>query len=159
MGDVDSNSNLNNYKKSGPIGSMTILVAYDGSDPAQKAVEHAVRNYGDEEIILLNVVEVPTGLIDASIDFIQEQLKEERGETREKVSDELKELLRTEDIEFRFETLFGKPSKEIVSFAEENNVDTIVIGSHGRENVSRVLLGSVAENVVRRAPTTVAVVR
>lgn len=138
---------------------MTILVAYDGSDPAQQAVEHAVRNGGTEEIVLLHVVEVPTGLIDAGIDFVQEQLKEERGETTGAVSDELKAFLEAEDVEFRFETVFGKPSREIVSFAEEHDIETIVVGSHGRESVSRVLLGSVAENVVRRSPTTVTVVR
>ena len=138
---------------------MTILVAYDGSGPAQQAVEYAVRNGSTEEIVLLHVVEVPTGLIDAGIDFVQEQLKEERGETTGAVSDELKEFLRAEDVEVRFETAFGKPSREIVSFAEEHDIETIVVGSHGRESVSRVLLGSVAENVVRRSPTTVTVVR
>ena len=138
---------------------MTILVAYDGSGPAQQAVEYAVRNGSTEEIVLLHVVEVPTGLIDAGIDFVQEQLKEERGETTGAVSDELKAFLEAEDVEFRFETVFGKPSREIVSFAEEHDIETIVVGSHGRESVSRVLLGSVAENVVRRSPTTVTVVR
>jgi nucleotide-binding universal stress UspA family protein len=57
------------------------------------------------------------------------------------------------------ETIVGVPSRAIVEWAEENEVDGVVIGSHGREGVSRVLLGSVAETVVRRSPVPVTVVR
>lgn len=138
---------------------MAILVAYDGSHPAQRAVEHAVSTYPDEEIILLGVVEASDGSIEAGIDLIQEKLKTVRDETSEEVSEEVKELVRKSDVDFRMETVVGKPSRAIVSFADENDVDVIVIGSHGRAGVSRVLLGNVAENVVRRAPTTVTVVR
>jgi len=46
-----------------------------------------------------------------------------------------------------------------VEYAEESDVDHIVIGSHGRSGVSRILLGSVAESVVRRADMPVTVVR
>ena len=49
--------------------------------------------------------------------------------------------------------------REIIGFAEDNDVSHIVIGSHGRTGASRVLLGSVAQTVVRRAPTPVTVVR
>ena len=47
--------------------------------------------------------------------------------------------------------LTGVPDQEILAFAEEVNADLIVIGSHGRTGISRLLLGSVAEAVVRRA--------
>lgn len=122
---------------------MTVLVAYDGSRPAQKAVGHAVEKYSDEEVVLLRVVEVSTGSLAAGIDLIQERLKEEREEVSTEVSEEVEELVDTTDVEF----------------AEETDVDTIVVGSHGREGVSRVFLGGVAEKVVRRAPMTVTVVR
>jgi len=45
----------------------------------------------------------------------------------------------------------GDAPQEIVQFAAERNIDLIVMGTHGREGVARVLLGSVAETVVRRA--------
>lgn len=56
-------------------------------------------------------------------------------------------------------TVVGTPARSIVAYAEEENVDYVVMGSHGRSGVSRVLLGSVAESVVRRAPCPVLVVR
>lgn len=138
---------------------MTILVPYDGSHPAQNAVEHAVRAADGEEIVLLRVIEVSDGMIEAGIDLVQEKLKERQNRETGELSAEIRALIDTEDVEFRIETAVGKPSREIVSFAEDNDVTQIVIGSHGREGVSRVLLGNVAENVVRRAPTTVTVVR
>ena len=49
----------------------------------------------------------------------------------------------------------GKPSDEIVRYAHEREIDLIVMGTHGRQGMSRVILGSVAERVVRKAPCPV----
>jgi len=48
-------------------------------------------------------------------------------------------------------TVAGVPSREIVAYARDHGIDLIVMGTHGRTGVSRVLLGSVAEAVVRRS--------
>jgi len=141
---------------------MAVLVAYDGSDPAQKAVKRAVRavrECGEEEIVLLRVIEAADGMLEAGVDIVQDRLREIQEEKQSELSEDIRELLEAEDIEFRIETVAGKPSREIVAFAAEHDVSEIVVGSHGRKGVSRVLLGNVAENVVRRAPTTVIVVR
>jgi nucleotide-binding universal stress UspA family protein len=53
----------------------------------------------------------------------------------------------------------GDPATEIARAAQEWPADIIVMGSHGRGGISRVLLGSVAEQVVRHAPCPVLVVR
>ena len=53
----------------------------------------------------------------------------------------------------------GDPADAIVRYAHEHDVDVIVMGTRGREGVARVLLGSVAEKVVRRAPCPVLTVR
>jgi universal stress protein A len=53
----------------------------------------------------------------------------------------------------------GEPAAEIVAAAEDGNYDAIVVGTHGRTGLAHVLLGSVAERVVRRAPMPVVTVR
>ena len=72
--------------------------------------------------------------------------------------DRLRNLLTTEEAEeLRPECAMrvGLAPDEIVRYAQEHEVDLIVMGTHGREGVSRVLLGSVAEKVVRKAPCPV----
>ena len=53
----------------------------------------------------------------------------------------------------------GSPVSEIVKYADANEIDVIVIGTHGRTGLGHVLMGSVAENVVRHATCPVLVVR
>ena len=53
----------------------------------------------------------------------------------------------------------GSPVDEILSYVEGEGMDVVVMGTHGRSGVSRFLLGSVAERVIRRSPVPVHVVR
>jgi nucleotide-binding universal stress UspA family protein len=137
---------------------MAVLVPYDGSMPAQQAIEYAVET-ADEQLVLLRVVEAASGTVGAGIDLLQESLKKEPEELRAEVADEVEDTLDQSDIAYEIETTAGKPDREIVAYAEEHDIDQIVMGSHGRTGTSRILLGSVAEKVVRRAPVTVTVVR
>lgn len=56
-------------------------------------------------------------------------------------------------------TIVGSPFYEIVRYASEQQIDLIVIGTHGRGPLGHMLLGSVAEKVVRKAPCPVLTVR
>ncbi len=62
------------------------------------------------------------------------------------------------DVQLITELRSGSPAHEIVAYASRNAIDMIVIGAHGCTGLSRVLLGSVAEAVMRRAPCPVLVV-
>ena len=53
----------------------------------------------------------------------------------------------------------GSPARDIVRFAAEDSIDLIVVGTHGRSGIAHLLLGSVAERVVRTAPCMVLTVR
>lgn len=55
--------------------------------------------------------------------------------------------------------LRGSPADEIISFAEREDIDLIVMGTQGRTGIKKFLLGSVAENVVRHSKKAVLVVR
>jgi nucleotide-binding universal stress UspA family protein len=59
----------------------------------------------------------------------------------------------------RMATVVGSPFYEIVRYAEEQQIDLIVIGTHGRGPIGHMLLGSVAEKVVRKSPCPVLTVR
>jgi nucleotide-binding universal stress UspA family protein len=70
----------------------------------------------------------------------------------------LAKLLPDQRAQVTMQVLHGPPADTIVAYAREHGHDLIVIGSHGRTGVSRWLLGSVAERVVRRATCPVLVV-
>ena len=53
----------------------------------------------------------------------------------------------------------GDPGESIVAAAGAENVDLVVVGTHGRGTIGRLLLGSVSEHVVRNAPCPVLVIR
>jgi nucleotide-binding universal stress UspA family protein len=59
----------------------------------------------------------------------------------------------------RIRVIVGSPFSEILQFAEQEEIDLIVMGTHGRGGVRHFLLGSIAERVVRRAPCPVLTVR
>jgi len=63
------------------------------------------------------------------------------------------------NIPVRHVFLEGDPATEIVRYARESGVDRIVMGTHGRTGTERLLMGSVAEKVLRDAPCSVLVVK
>lgn len=142
--------------------SKRVLVPVDGSDHAVAAAEFVVENFPDAAVVFLHVINPaeagysPTD----SIPTVSEEWYEEHRERTERRFDELEEVARTggiEDIERVMET--GRPTDAIVDYAEANDIGQIVMGSHGRSGVSRILLGSVAETVIRRATVPVTVIR
>lgn len=72
----------------------------------------------------------------------------------------LEEIRPTIDgVESTYAIGFGTPATAIVEFADENDIDLIVIGTHGRTGLRRVVMGSVAEAVVRKAQCPVLAIK
>ncbi|WP_135362834.1 universal stress protein [Halosimplex halophilum] len=138
-----------------------ILVPVDGSEQAHRAFEFVAEEFGDAEVVLLHVVNPAEAGYSAQASipsFSEEWYKSERA-AAEELFDEIAALADGTDLSIEREIEVGKPIRVIVEFAEEEAVDQIVMGSHGRSGVTRILLGSVAEAVVRRSPVPVTVVR
>ncbi|MFW5911238.1 MAG: universal stress protein [Halolamina sp.] len=142
-----------------------ILVAYDGTPQAEAALEFAVDEWGDHNLTLLYVINPVEAGYSAGVGIPSggeewfEQAKDDAAQLFDEASAEY-------GTEFRTETAVGRPPLAIVNVAagESEDIDApeydhLVIGSHGRTGVSRMLLGSVAEKVVRESPIPVTVVR
>ena len=138
-----------------------LLVPVDGSDPADTALDFALEEYPDAHLTALSVID-PTDMGYGSIEAAPstfERLQESAEERTNEVLEEARARAEAAGVELEAETMIGMPSRAIVEWAENHDVDGIVIGSHGRQGVTRVLLGSVAESVVRRSPVPVTIVR
>ncbi|MFP9193611.1 universal stress protein [Natronosalvus vescus] len=137
-----------------------VLVPVDGSPAARKALKYAIEQLSDGTLTLLYVM-------DPMIEFSRQQaypgfrLDDEFKNEREKGQHVLESLLETvpDGMSVETELEAGRPAETIVRYADDHDVDQIVIGSHGKRGVARFLLGSVAETIVRRSVVPVTVVR
>ena len=143
------------------ITLQKVLVPTDFSDLSQRALEFAL-SLADRfraKLYLMHVWELPmTGSLLPPEPYPESVLTEEQTAGEEhltKVTNELKAS--GFDVEPVF--VFGKPYMEIVKAAADLDIDLIVLASHGRSGVSHLLLGSVAEKVVRLAPCPVFTVK
>ena len=138
---------------------MHVLVPTDGSEPARAALEHAITTFPDATVTLLHVIDPALTMYRGEMSYDYQRLIKLETERAETFLDAAQEFADEHGASVTTEILVGTPARSIVTFATENDVDQVVLGSHGRSGVSRVLLGSVAEKVVRRSPAPVTVVR
>lgn len=147
--------NVISYKK--------ILVPVDFSDCARKAFYVALRyaKAFDAETVVLHVREQT---IIAGIDVI-ERTDEEVERMEKGVYRRLQQLVEnggTSEVDMsrvQLQIAGGKPWIQIVNFAHENDIDLIVMGTHGQTGLKSMLIGGQAEKVVRRANCHVLVVK
>lgn len=138
---------------------MDILVPIDDSEPARDAVDFAVSEHPEASVTLLHVIDPKLSAYGEGGVYAYESMIESREDAAEELLEEFGEFATGHEGSFAGEIVVGDPGREIVAFAEESGFDRIVVGSRGRSGASRVLLGSVAEQVARRAPVPVTIVR
>lgn len=138
-----------------------ILVPVDGSEQAHEACDFVIREFPDATMVLLHVINPAEAgySAQASIPSFSEEWYEQEKQRAEALFDDIETEAEQFDVPVERVIEVGKPTRTIVEFARDNDVDQIVMGSHGRSGVSRMLLGSVAETVVRRSSVPVTVTR
>jgi nucleotide-binding universal stress UspA family protein len=142
-----------------------ILLPTDGSEGAGVAVAHAV-SLAQAYDATLHVVAVAdtmsygtftTGGAGTVISALEERCRENLDAAEETIRGLTSDDPDSPAVETAM--LRGFPAEEILRYADEQDADLIVMGTHGRTGVDRVLLGSVTERVVRRSPVPVVTVR
>jgi nucleotide-binding universal stress UspA family protein len=138
-----------------------ILVPTDFSDCSEAALKHgrALAETFDASLHLLHVVQDPYTQPWAAEAFpapLADLLEQWQAQARQRMTALIPESARGNVLT---SAVVGSPFSEILRYAEEQQVDLIVIGTHGRGLIGHMFLGSVAERVVRRAPCPVLTVR
>jgi len=138
-----------------------ILVPVDASEQAHRAAEFVAEEFPDATVVLLHVIDPADAgySAQASIPSFSEEWYEQEQSKAETLFEEIEDAVGDDALTVETAIEVGKPVRTIVEYAEDEGVDQIVMGSHGRSGVTRILLGSVAEAVVRRSPVPVTVVR
>ena len=143
------------------IKLKTILVPTDFSECSDAAVKYGseLANAFGATLHLLNVVQDPYTMPYGADGFVapaQDLLGEWRAEAKRRLEAGVPVGFESRTVTA---TRIGSPCPEIVRYAVGRHIDLIVLGTHGRGAIGHVLLGSVAERVVRTAPCPVLTVR
>lgn len=133
-----------------------ILVAVDGSAFSELAVDQAISLGGicNSEIFVVSVVDLfpeQIAVAPALVEKMSKDVRQHLDQAKEKV-DEANMPCKT------IVHIGGNPHEFIIQEAKDKEIDLIVMGTHGRSGIKRVLLGSVAQNVIGHAPCPVLVV-
>lgn len=138
-----------------------ILVPLDGSGQSDNALRYALEQFKDADVVCLNVIDpIEAGYTaQATVPGYSEEWFEQAQQAAEELFEDAREIAAEFDMDIDTATEVGRPSRAIVDYADQHDVDHVVMGSHGREGVSRILLGSVAEAVMRRSSVPVTIVR
>jgi len=138
------------------IGLDSVLVAVDGSESSNVAADHAFelqKSYGSK-VQVLSVADVPDHLYGLDPSVAQGMIDIARRNL-EDVSKRIANIGENAEMVLRE----GEPAKIIAEIAEKTHVGMIIVGSHGRTRLRRLLMGSVTERVIGLAPCPILVTR
>ncbi|MCS7461323.1 universal stress protein [Paenibacillus doosanensis] len=138
-----------------------ILVAYDGSEAADKALDSAIKlaklnHYSKVDII--HVYSPPTYVVGGAVFIAPVAVENNDAEYSEQVVAKIKEKI-NDFTNIHIEVRQGVITKEILGYANEIEADLIVIGSRGLSGIGEFVLGSVSHNVVQHAKVPVLVIK
>lgn len=141
-----------------------ILVCLDGSSLAEQVLPYATevaQRFGSR-VVLLQVIHLPASFAAAAAQGGEKILAEEvgrlAGEARAYLEREAASL-QEKGLEVEAVALEGTPSETVVTYARENEVDLIAIGTHGRKSLGRLVFGSVADYVLKHSSIPVLTVK
>lgn len=136
-----------------------ILVAVDGSAESNKALDFAMdmAKSTSSELIVVNAAEdlCPIGLTEFDVKTVLEISQKEADAVLAAAMARTK----ASGIQARGITKTGSPAEVIDSIAKQDQVDLVVVGSHGKHGARKVALGSVSSRVAEWAPCTVTIVK
>lgn len=143
------------------MATQRFLVPLDFSEYANQALDYAI-NLASKlgaRLTLLHVIQsLPLGGVDMGVTLPYTYIQELEAEIMTSMNDYL-ERVTAAGLEGEIVVVHGVPFQDIVETAKSQQVALIVMGTHGRTGFQHLLLGSVAEKVVRLAPCSVLVAR
>ena len=136
-----------------------IIVAYDGSTYAQKAIDKAVELAKKEEteIICVNVIEeyCPIGLTEIDCTIVREMQTKESNAITANALEEFKKA----GVNARVIIETGSPAEMIIEVAKREGADMIIAASHGKHGAKKFAFGSATARLIEHSPVPVLVMK
>lgn len=135
-----------------------ILVPMDDSEMSQHALEYAFEHHPDAEVTVLYVAGEPSPMMGKAMRIaLETDVEAAAREVAAEIFDSAQEIAADYDTEIDTVVALGSPARQIIAHAED--YDAVVMGTHGGNVQSSLLMGNVADKVSSRAPVPVTVVR
>lgn len=143
------------------LAPANILCPVDFSEASKRALNNAIKiaRVFNSKLMIINVFEP---LRESFSKRLEIDFDEENNRLKKENKQQLIEFLRNFnliDVDYTVKSLTGKINEVIIDYALSNSVDIIFIGATGKNYVQRLLLGSVTENVLRKFPTSMIVMK
>jgi len=143
-----------------------IMVPLDGSELAECVLPHVeglIKGCHVSNVVFVRVVEPITAPVGIGNVYIGREESRERESTRKSaVKDYLNQIvdrLKHEGTELHSEVLVGRVADSLADYTEKNDIDLILIATHGRSGVTRWVRGSIADKILRSSNVPVLMVR
>ncbi|MGF1580317.1 MAG: universal stress protein [Gemmataceae bacterium] len=140
----------------------SILVPTDFSETANSALAYGKKlaNLFNVPLHVLHVLQDPLIYVPPADGYaMQPNYRKEAEKDARRQLDERLAGIEGEHPQYQLVVQWGAPFVEIIRYAKSHDIDLIVMGTHGRGAIAHLLIGSVAENVVRKSPCAVLTVR
>ena len=142
-----------------------IMVPLDGSELAECVLPHVeglIKGCHVSNVVFVRVVEPPTTSHYGEVSIRPEIYKEMESDRKSKAKDyldQIKNRLKSEGTELHSEVLVGRVADSLADYIEKNDIDLILIATHGRSGVTRWVRGSIADKILRSSSVPVLMVR
>jgi nucleotide-binding universal stress UspA family protein len=133
-----------------------ILVCLDGSSLSEQIVPYATevsRRFGSR-VVLLQVLQIPSSLAAASAQGAENVIEEELRRLSYEAHQYLEGIaaqMKDKGVPAEVSVIEGTPGDAIVEYASQSGIELIVVATHGRKNIGRLVFGSVADHVMRHS--------
>jgi len=133
-----------------------ILVCLDGSSLSEQIVPYATevaRRFGSR-VVLLQVLQIPSSLAAASAQGAENVIEEELRRLSYEAHQYLEGIaaqMKDKGVSAEVSVIEGTPGDAIVEYASQSEIELIVVATHGRKNIGRLVFGSVADHVMRHS--------
>ncbi|HII93862.1 MAG TPA: universal stress protein [Methanosarcina sp.] len=138
-----------------------VLIATDGSENAEKAASYGMylAKVACAEVHVLYVISTQHAVTTRTVKSWSEGLEEYLKDKGRIAIGNVEKMGEKAGVKVKSVFLKGIPADKILEYAQENNIDLIVVGTHGLTGIKKFLIGSIAEKVVRHSRVPVMVIR
>jgi nucleotide-binding universal stress UspA family protein len=140
-------------------GFETILVPTDGSKPAREAVTHALDLARTYDATLHALYVVDRGAYASRPGWTWDELQQVLEQNGETVLEDVQSRATADGVSVAAEITHGVPHQAIGDYCDQHGIDLVVMGTHGRSSLSRRIIGSVTERVLRNSDEPVLTIR